>query len=100
MPSPARVARAEPLMGLPSPEPVVLRNFLRSKDKNEAAARAASLEAAVSVGRALKWVGVSDTQGDRYRLNQLAQAIELLQLAIRGADEPGREPDAPPGKPL
>ena len=49
----------------------------------------------MSVGRALTWVGASDTQVDRSRLNQLAQAIELLEVAVVGAHERGREPDAP-----
>ena len=34
---------------------------IRSKEKNEAAARSASLEPTVSVGRALTWVGASDS---------------------------------------
>jgi len=72
-----------------------LRKFLRSKEKNEAATRAASLEPPVSVGRALTWIGGSDTQADCPRLNQLAQSIKLLELAVVGAHERGREPDAP-----
>jgi hypothetical protein len=72
-----------------------LKNFLRSKEKNEAAPCAASVEPTVSVGGALASVGPSDTQGDRSRLNQLAQAIELLELAVVSAHERSREPDAP-----
>src|SRR5262245_59534061 len=73
---------------------------LRSKQENEAATRAASFEPPVSFGRALARVGTGDAQADRSLLNQLAQAIEFLELAVVGAHERGREPDAPLGSAL